>query len=125
MANRCYVKSPFVGENSLYFGGFDPNGSSATNMAWIFKKDLLYNSIDEFAKNANNFAIYPNPATNQLFIESENLEDYEYSITNILGKKVAYGWINGQTGTADISFLPPNVYILRIANEVVKFVKSN
>jgi len=125
VANRCYVKSPFVGENSLYFGGFDPNGSAATNMAWIFKKDLLYNSIDEFAKNANNFAIYPNPATNQLFIESENLEDYEYSITNILGKKVAYGWINGQTGTADISFLPTNVYILRIANEVVKFVKSN
>ena len=27
VANRCYVKSPFLNENALYFGGFDPNGN--------------------------------------------------------------------------------------------------
>ncbi|MFT7605562.1 MAG: hypothetical protein ACI8VT_003157, partial [Saprospiraceae bacterium] len=56
---------------------------------------------------------------------SENLEDYEFNIINLLGKKVASGRINGQTETVDISSLPPNVYILRIANEAVKFVKAN
>ncbi len=125
VANRCYVKSPFAGENSLYFGGFDPNGSAATNMAWIFKKDLLFNSVDEISKNANNFAIYPNPAKNQLFIESKNLEDCEFSIFNLLGEKVISGKLNGNIETINISFLPSNVYVLRIANETVKFIKSN
>jgi hypothetical protein len=44
---------------------------------------------------------------------------------NLLGKKVASGWINGQTETVDISSLPPNIYILKIANEAVEFIKTN
>ena len=38
VATRCYVKSPFSGENAIYFGGFDPNGYLSTNKAWIYKK---------------------------------------------------------------------------------------
>ena len=38
VATRCYVESPFPGENSIYFGGFDPNGFISTNRAWIYKK---------------------------------------------------------------------------------------
>jgi hypothetical protein len=38
VATRCYVRSPFKGENAIYFGGFDGNSFKATNMAWIFKK---------------------------------------------------------------------------------------
>ena len=38
VATRCYVKSPFNGENAIYFGGFDPNGFLSTNKAWIYKK---------------------------------------------------------------------------------------
>ena len=125
VANRCYIASPFPGESAVYFGGFDPNSNSSTNMAWVFKKDYLINTIDDITKHKNNFVIYPNPSTNQLFIKSENLEDYEFKIINLLGKKVASGRINGKTETVDISSLPPNVYILRIANEAVKFVKTN
>lgn len=125
VANRCYVKSPFTGENSLYFGGFDPNGNAATNMAWVFKKDYLANSIDETQTNENSFFVYPNPSSNQLFIKSENLEDHDYNIINSLGKNVATGKINGPTEAVDISSLPPNVYILRVANESYKFIKPN
>jgi len=38
VATRCYVESPFPGENAIYFGGFDPNGFISTNRAWIYKK---------------------------------------------------------------------------------------
>jgi len=38
VATRCYVQSPFPGENAIYFGGFDPNGFLSTNKAWIYKK---------------------------------------------------------------------------------------
>lgn len=125
VANRSYVASPFPGESGLYFGGFDPNSNTSTNMAWVFKKEYHLTAVDDIALNENNFIIFPNPASNQLFIESKNLEDYEFSIINLLGKKVASGRINGQTHTVDISSLPPNVYILRIAKEAVKFVKPN
>ena len=125
VANRSYVASPFPGESGLYFGGFDPNSNTSTNMAWVFKKEYHLLAVDDIALNENNFIIFPNPASNQLFIESKNLEDYEFSIINLLGKKVASGRINGQTHTVDISSLPPNVYILRIAKEAVKFVKTN
>jgi hypothetical protein len=125
VANRCYVSSPFSNENALYFGGFDPNSNASTNMAWVFKKDYQVNSVDDFTENESNFTIYPNPASNQLFLESKILEDYEFSIINLLGKKVVSGRLNGQIETIDISSLPPNVYILRVANEVVKFIKTD
>ena len=125
VANRCYVASPFPGESAVYFGGFDPNSNTSTNMAWVFKKDYLVNAVDDIALNENNFIIYPNPSSKQLFIKSENLEDYEYNIISLLGKKVATGKINGQTEAVDISSLPPNVYVLIIANEAVKFIKTN
>lgn len=125
VANRCYVASPFPGESAIYFGGFDPNSNTSTNMAWVFKKDYQVNAIDDITAHENNFVIYPNPSSNQLFIESENLEDYEFNIINLLGKEVVSGRINGQTATVDISSLPPNVYILRIADKAVKFIKSN
>ena len=125
VANRCYVASPFPEESAIYFGGFDPNSNTSTNMAWVFKKDDQVNAIDDITAHENNFVIYPNPSSNQLFIESENLEDYEFNIINLLGKEVVSDRINGQTATVDISSLPPNVYILRIADKAVKFIKSN
>jgi hypothetical protein len=125
VANRCYVKSPFSNETAIYFGGFDPNSYTSTNKAWVYKKDYQVTAVDEIHAQENSFILYPNPASNQLFIESEILEGSEFIIINMLGKKVASGRINGQTETVDISSLPPNVYILRIDNEAVKFVKTN
>lgn len=125
VANRCYVASPFPGESAVYFGGFDPNSNSSTNMAWVYKKDELINTIDDISMDGNNFAIYPNPSSNKLFIESKTLEGYEYSIKTLLGKNVASGKISRQLETIDISYIPPNVYVLRIANETVKFIKTN
>jgi hypothetical protein len=125
VANRCYVASPFSGESAVYFGGFDPNSNSSTNMAWVYKKEYPINAIEDISLPENNFVIYPNPARNQLYIESKNHDNYEFNIINLLGQNVASGKIKGQTETVDITSLPPNVYILRIANEVVKFVKTD
>ena len=125
VANRCYVKSPFSNETAIYFGGFDPNSYTSTNMAWIYKKDYQITAVDEIHAQENSFILYPNPASNQLFIESEILESSEFIIINMLGKKVASGRINGKIKLVDISSLPPNVYILRVANETFKFIKTN
>ena len=47
VAIRCYVKSPFDSDQSIYFGGFDPNGNTSTNMAWIYKKTYQNTSVSE------------------------------------------------------------------------------
>jgi len=47
VAIRCYVKSPFNSDESIYFGGFDPNGNISTNMAWIYKKTYQNTSVSE------------------------------------------------------------------------------
>jgi len=124
VANRCYVSSPFANEDALYFGGFDPNSNRSTNMAWVYKKDYQSNSLDEFTKNENNFVIYPNPASEQLFIESTVQVKQEFRILNFLGEEIVSGMLNGQTEALDISMLPPNLYIIRISNESIKFIKT-
>jgi hypothetical protein len=125
VANRCYVASPFPNETALYFGGFDPNSNSSTSMAWVFKKNYQVNAVDDITENENNFVIYPNPASNQLILESKILEDHEFSIINLLGEKVAFGRLNSQIETIDISSLPQNVYFIKVANEAFKFIKTD
>ena len=62
---RCYVKSPFENEDALYFGGFDPNGYTSTNNAWIYKR--IWNILDIFGQESLSFIDYkvhnnfPNP----------------------------------------------------------------
>ncbi len=124
VANRCYASSPFSNEDALYFGGFDPNSNTSTNMAWVYKKDYQVNSVDEFTENENNFVIYPNPASNQLFIESKTQVEQPFSIINLLGEKIVSGTFNGQIEVLDISLLSPNIYIIRIGTESIKFVKT-
>jgi hypothetical protein len=65
-------------------------------MVWVFKKDYQLNSVDDFIEHENNIVIYPNPASNQLFIESKARLEQEFRIINLLGKKVASGRINGR-----------------------------
>jgi len=79
---RCYVSSPFENETAMYFGGFDPNGHTSTNNAWIYKKnwntlDLdLQDSNSAFHYNLKNN--YPNP-----FNPSTNIS-YSLSIENFI-----------------------------------------
>ena len=124
VANRCYASSPFSNEDALYFGGFDPNSNTSTNMAWVYKKSYNVTSVDEFAENENNFVIYPNPANNQLIIESKIHVEQDFSIINLLGEKLISGKLNGQIEALDISSLPPNIYIIRIGVKSIKFVKT-
>ena len=67
VANRCYAVSPFLNDNALYYGGFDPNSNSSTNMAWIFKNDLQVTSVGDFPEYENNYAIYPKPNDRSIF----------------------------------------------------------
>ena len=125
IASRCYTSSPFQNESALYFGGFDPNGYTSTNMAWGFKQKYQIDEIGYNDKNETNFVLYPNPTTNYIIVESEIREIVDYQIVNFIGEVVLAGTLNSQIETIDISSLPPNVYVFRIANEKLKLIKTN
>ena len=59
--------------------------------------------------------MYPNPAKNNLFIETALNSDINVSIINVLGKEVINSKVNNNTVT--ISGLTPGVYIVKITEE--------
>lgn len=123
VANRCYVKSPFANENALYFGGFDPNSKTATNMAWIFKKDYQTTSTNEQIQDENEIMVYPNPAINHLTVRVKTKEVVKYEIISVLGKTLLSGFVNSGNQIVDISELTSNIYFIRIDNQIIKFMK--
>jgi hypothetical protein len=123
VANRCYVVSPFLNEDGLYYGGFDPNGYSATNMAWIFKNELQVASVGEFPEHENKYAIYPNPANDQLFIDNKKKECFTYEIISLQGQVLSSERSCLDNQFIDISKLSPSIYIVRIGNQSFKFIK--
>jgi len=94
VAVRCYVKSPFDNENAIYYGGFDPNGFSSINQAWIYKKtfnELKINEKKDLILNI--FKVeqnYPNPFNLNTIINYTLSEDEQLDIIiyDIKGKKI-------------------------------------
>jgi hypothetical protein len=125
VANRCYVKSPFDNEQGvIYYGGFDPNSNASTNMAWVYKKDFLANGVSELNQDKINFTIYPNPANNVLNINLETDYRVKCELISIIGKTVFTCMVDLGANSIDISALSPNVYFVKIENNLIKFIKT-
>ena len=94
VAVRCYVESPFINENAIYYGGFDPNGYSSTNQAWVYKKIINELTINEkkdlFIDNFKIDQNYPNPFNSNTVINYtlETQQELKIIIYDINGRKV-------------------------------------
>ena len=124
VSNRCYIKSPFENEDAIYYGGFDPNSNTSTNMAWIFKKYYQTNAADNPYEQEIRLTIYPIPVVNVLNVEINTNESIQYEIISILGKTLLSDRVGSGTHNIDISELPSNIYFLRIGNLSAKFLKT-
>lgn len=71
--------------------------------------------------------VYPNPASNQLFIKSD-LEDANFIIVNMLGEKVKEGHIEKGNNTINIVNLTNGIYFVRLQSSnkesIIKLVKE-
>ena len=86
-----------------------------------------FNSTASISSNKiNNIFIYPNPATRTLTIIQNQLELKNYTITNMIGQKVASDLLNNQT--IDISKLENGIYFIELFNDkqsiTQKFIKQ-
>ena len=81
--------------------------------------------VESIVELGSSFNVYPNPAKNQIFVETEmNIE--EISVYDTFGRLMTT--VNGQQKTVDVSELNNGVYFVRIKsnNEVItrQFVKE-
>ncbi len=66
--------------------------------------------------------VYPNPVTNTLTVETDNVGDYQ--VFNVLGQQILEGQKTVGVWGLDVSTLPKGAYFLKIGTEQVKFMKQ-
>jgi hypothetical protein len=81
-------------------------------------------SILNITEYNSKFNIYPNPANDKIFIESE-LIHHHAEIFDINGKLVINRVLDLNITTIDISNLTQGIYFIKVSNETVgKFIKE-
>ena len=135
-----------VGHNVVVDGYRNTDGKFHINFGWGGPNDNWYHSpdptfyygmtkvegiiVDIIPKNdavqevfSQSLEVYPNPASDVLYINSLPCETAEYAIFNVLGQKVIAGSTNG---TISVAELEKGLYILQIKGEklleTVKFM---
>jgi len=81
-------------------------------------------SVNEIDTNILTTSIYPNPTDSFVTIQSDVLASKKYDIFSVSGKHVASGKINSSKEQIDLSKLQPNMYLLRIDNQIMKILKT-
>lgn len=100
---------------------------SANNQTRIVSKELNISEITstESIKTINGIKVYPNPASEFIFVQSNNISTNSgYSITDLSGKAVLSGEIPNGRGEINISRLTSGAYMLALGGERVKLIKS-
>lgn len=78
------------------------------------------------AKNVSEeLKVYPNPSNSFITVESKALSSRKYKLSSIDGKVVLKGILKTDDQRIDISSLEADVYILKIGEQSVKFVKED
>lgn len=113
------------GENLCDF--LPANAYTENDMLVLKLSDVSTIGIDDNVSEENkNFTIYPNPATNQLIINSEQSIVENPIITNMMGQQVnnySFSTINYSL-KIDVSQFASGLYFIRVGDSVQKFVKE-
>ena len=80
-------------------------------------------SVPEFDNIQVN--IYPNPTNSNINLSLSFSKEVNYELFSLLGKQLIVGTIKSNNQEIDLSNLPPNIYYLKLANQVFKILKTN
>ena len=86
-----------------------------------FSGDTVTTNMNEIY-SSNLFLIYPNPANENLFIQSEI--NGEINLFNILGELIIREEKSTENHKLNVSSLPSGIYIIKLENSTLKFVKE-
>lgn len=80
-------------------------------------------SVPEFDNIQVN--IYPNPTNSKINLSLNFSKELKYELFSSLGKLLIIGTIKTNNQEIDLSNLSPNIYYLKLGNQVFKILKSN
>jgi glucose/arabinose dehydrogenase len=102
-------------------------GEDVNGELYVSSSGILYRVIDT-SLNTNDFekngiTVYPNPASDELFVKNENnIELSAIKITDLTGKTVAYQ--NSQLSSINISNLSKGMYFVKVETQTGNSVTS-
>ena len=91
-----------------FFSRFDINGTLSVNK--FDKRQVI---------------IYPNPTNSKINLSLNFSEELNYKLFSSLGKLLIIGTIKTKNQEIDLSNLSPNIYYLKLGNQVFKILKSD
>lgn len=108
-------------------GSEGPNGSAIGLDEFYIVGPEGYLSVPP-SKNVSEFAVFPNPAHNHIFLPQENIQNGKITIYNINGHAVYQSEDIKQNNRIDISFLNRGMYILQSTSNGIsqssRFIKD-
>lgn len=109
----------------MYHCHFAPHEDGGM-MGQFVVKDNTAAGINEVTSAKDDYLVYPNPATNRLYINFSNTEMQAYyiKINNILGKTLFMLPRPQLQNGIDISSLAPGIYTLELTDEKTKAVST-
>jgi hypothetical protein len=78
----------------------------------VFGAELPVGVKENLSSKNNLFSIYPNPASDQFMIRSEQMENASYTVINAMGQTVAENKIESQLQTVSTENLSNGIYFL-------------
>ena len=119
-----YVLSNLPSGTNICFSliPYNVNGQNL-NCSYTCFKTVISSAVEDIIK-VNKISVYPNPTSNQLFIN--NMEEGTYTISNISGQNLISGAFN--SSVLPIQSLVQGLYILTLSDNItttsLKFQKS-
>lgn len=102
--------------NSRLRDWLDPNNTNVMTIDSHPPMETM--SVNDVAALETSISIYPNPASNEAFIENSSSNAVNYHIFSITGKKVTSGKTNGTSTKIDISKLNSGIYLIQLEEAV-------
>jgi len=97
---------------------------NASNEIWEFFSRFDINgslSVNEFENRQ--VIIYPNPTSSKINLSLSFSEELNYELFSSIGKQLMNGTIKSSYQEINLSHLKPNIYFLKIGNQVFKILK--
>jgi hypothetical protein len=117
--------SPSINSTYTVSGIDNSTGCLGTSIKTVIVKNCTTTGVNQFINYPNEVTVFPNPATETLYIECI-LKNATLYITDILGNKVKQAGVENELTTIDISSLGKGIYFLNVktVNNVItkKFI---
>jgi len=102
--------------------------SSAENydlstISTLYLRQFPLAAEDYSLNESEEISIYPNPASNVIYVKNAPATSTLISIYSIDGTLISQKQVSSQSQGLDVSSLITGVYILRINNQAIKFIK--